>query len=99
MDLPGSLAEYINADARLIARKPETLSMREAAALPLCGITANEGLTRAGLGKGQTVLIQSSAGGLGHVAVQVARHLSATVSATGLNPDQLALIERLGARP
>ncbi|WP_420586174.1 zinc-dependent alcohol dehydrogenase family protein [Ruegeria sp.] len=99
MDLPGSLAEYINADARLIAHKPKTLSMREAAALPLVGITAYEGLTRAGVGEGQTVLVQGGAGGVGHVAVQIARHLGATVSATGRGADQMTLIEGLGARP
>ncbi|NOD65619.1 MULTISPECIES: zinc-dependent alcohol dehydrogenase family protein [unclassified Ruegeria] len=99
MDLPGSLAEYINADARLIAHKPKTLSMREAAALPLVGITAYEGLTRAGVSDGQNVLVQGGAGGVGHVAVQIARHLGATVSATGRGSDQLALIKGLGARP
>lgn len=45
-DLPGALAQFILADARLIARKPKSLSMREAAALPLVGITAYEGLHR-----------------------------------------------------
>ncbi|WP_299669031.1 zinc-binding dehydrogenase [uncultured Ruegeria sp.] len=99
MDLPGSLAEYINADARLIAHKPKTLSLREAAALPLVGITAYEGLTRAGVGEGQTVLVQGGAGGVGHVAVQIARHLGATVSATGRGADQMALIKGIGARP
>lgn len=99
MDLPGSLAEYINADARLIAHKPKTLSMRDAAALPLVGITAYEGLNRAGVGDGQTVLVQGGAGGVGHVAVQIARHFGATVSATGRGADQMALIEGLGARP
>ncbi|WP_170362029.1 zinc-dependent alcohol dehydrogenase family protein [Ruegeria arenilitoris] len=99
MDLPGTLAEYMNADARLIARKPKSLSMREAAALPLVGITAYEGLTRAGVGDGQTVLVQGGAGGVGHVAVQIARHLGATVSATGRGADQMALIEGLSARP
>ncbi|WP_171239216.1 zinc-dependent alcohol dehydrogenase family protein [Ruegeria sp. HKCCA5491] len=99
MDLPGSLAEYINADARLIAHKPRSLSMREAAALPLVGITAYEGLTRADVGQGQTVLVQGGAGGVGHVAVQIARHLGATVSATGRGADQMALIESIGARP
>ena len=99
MDLPGSLAEYINADARLIAHKPKSLSMREAAALPLVGITAYEGLTRSGVGGGQTVLVQGGAGGVGHVAVQIARHLGATVSATGRGADQMALIKGLGARP
>ncbi|EEE38447.1 alcohol dehydrogenase, zinc-binding domain protein [Rhodobacteraceae bacterium KLH11] len=99
MDLPGSLAEFINADFRLIAKKPKTLSMREAAALPLVGITAYEGLARAGVAEGQTVLVQGGAGGVGHVAVQIARHLGATVSATGRGADQMTLIEELGARP
>ena len=98
MDLQGTLAEYINADASLIARKPTSLSMREAAALPLVGITAYEGLTRAGVGEGQTVLVQGGAGGVGHVAVQIAKQLGATVSATGRGADQMALIEELGAR-
>ena len=91
MDLQGALAEYINADARLIAHKPKALSMREAAALPLVGITAYEGLTRAGVGEGQTVLVQGGAGGVGHVAVQIARHLGAAVFATGRGVDQMAL--------
>jgi NADPH:quinone reductase-like Zn-dependent oxidoreductase len=47
-DLPGTLAEYIVADSDLLAHKPKNLSMREAAALPLVGITAYEGLMRAG---------------------------------------------------
>ena len=98
MDLPGTLAEYINADARLIARKPKTLRMRDAAALPLVGITAYEGLTRAGVGEGQTVLVQGGAGGVGHIAVQIASYFGATVSATGRGADQMVLIEELGAR-
>ncbi|WP_170416404.1 zinc-dependent alcohol dehydrogenase family protein [Ruegeria atlantica] len=97
MEIPGALAEYINADARLIAHKPKTLSMREAAALPLVGITAYEGLTRAGVGEGQTVLVQGGAGGVGHIAIQIARHLGAKVSATGRGEDQMTLIEELGA--
>ncbi|MBO9436327.1 zinc-dependent alcohol dehydrogenase family protein [Ruegeria sp. R13_0] len=99
MDLLGALAEYINADARLIAHKPKTLSMREAAALPLVGITAYEGLTRAGVGEGQNVLVQGGAGGVGHIAIQIARHFGANVSATGRGEEQMALIEELGARP
>lgn len=99
MELDGALAEYISADAGLIAHKPKSLSMREAAALPLVGITAYEGLTRAGVGEGQTVLVQGGAGGVGHVAVQIARHLGASVSATGRGRDQMKLIESLGARP
>lgn len=52
-DLQGSLAEYMVADADLIAHKPSNLSMREAAAIPLVGITAYEGLIRAGVRQGQ----------------------------------------------
>ena len=68
-DLQGALAEFIPADARLIAHKPKSLSMREAAALPLVGITAWEGLDRAGVTAGQQVLVQGGAGGVGHIAV------------------------------
>ncbi|MEO0425197.1 MAG: zinc-dependent alcohol dehydrogenase family protein [Pseudomonadota bacterium] len=98
LELQGALAEYIVADARLVARKPKTLSMREAAALPLVGITAYEGLSRAGVSEGQRVLIQGGAGGVGHVAVQLAKHMGAEVSATGRGDTQMALMAELGAR-
>ncbi|MEM6974154.1 MAG: zinc-dependent alcohol dehydrogenase family protein [Pseudomonadota bacterium] len=98
-DLPGALAEYIAADARLLALKPKSIGMREAAALPLVGITAYEGLQRAGLKAGQSVLVHGGAGGVGHVALQLARHAGTTVFATGSGTEKLALIERLGATP
>ncbi len=98
-DLPGALAEFMRADARLIAKKPATLSMREAAALPLVGITAWEGLHRAGVAAGQKVLVQGGAGGVGHIAVQLARHLGAEVSATGSGDRQMSIMEGYGARP
>ncbi|MEQ3626442.1 MAG: zinc-dependent alcohol dehydrogenase family protein [Celeribacter sp.] len=97
-DLQGALAEYMLADARLIAPKPRTLSMREAAALPLVGITAWEGLYRAGVGSGQKVLVQGGAGGVGHIAVQIARHLGAEVSSTGSGNAQLSAIKGFGAQ-
>ncbi len=97
-ELQGSLAEYMLADARLIARKPVNLSMREAAALPLVGITAFEGLQRAGISAGQRVLVHGGSGGVGHVALQLARHFGAEVYATGGGEKQLALIEELGAK-
>ena len=96
-DLPGTLAEYIVADANLIAKKPKSLTMREAAALPLVGITAYEGLVRAGIGKGQKVLVHGGSGGVGHVALQLAKHFDADVYSTGGGEKQLALIEELGA--
>ena len=74
-DLPGALAELILADAKLIAHKPKILSMREAAAMPLVGITAYEGLARAGVQGGQKVLVHGGTGGVGHVAVQLAKNL------------------------
>jgi len=97
--LQGTLAELIDADARLIAHKPKSLSMREAAALPLVGITAFEGLTRAGLTANQKVLVQGGAGGVGHVAVQLAKDVGADVYSTGTGNAQLSLIESLGATP
>ncbi|WP_372740504.1 zinc-dependent alcohol dehydrogenase family protein [Neptunomonas sp.] len=97
-ELQGALAEYMAADARLIALKPKNLSMREAAALPLVAITAYEGLTRAGISKGHRVLVHGGSGGVGHVALQLARHFGADVYATGGGDKQLALIEELGAK-
>ena len=98
-DLPGTLAEFISADRDLIAHKPKNLSMREAAALPLVGITAYEGLTRAGIGAGQKVLVHGGSGGVGHVALQLAKHFGAEVYSTGGGAPQLKLIEQLGATP
>lgn len=97
-DMPGALAEYIVADARLIERKPESLSMREAAALPLVGITAFEGLQRAGVHANQKVLVHGGTGGVGHVAVQLAKHLGADVCATVSSDEQFATIEKYGAK-
>ncbi len=93
----GSLAEFAAVDARLLAAKPATLSMREAAALPLAFITAWEGLVdRAAVKAGQTVLIQGGAGGVGHIALQIAQMFGAQVFATGSERDR-TLIEYLGA--
>ena len=95
--LPGSLAEYAAVDAALLARKPAALTMREAAALPLSVITAWEGLVdRARVRGGQKVLVHGGAGGVGHVAVQLARARGAEVYATG-SPGRLPVISRLGA--
>ena len=98
-DLPGTLAESISADHRLIAHKPKSLSMREAAALPLVAITAFEGLMRAGVAQGQKVLVHGGSGGVGHVALQLAKHFGAEVYATGGGEKQMELIAGLGATP
>ncbi|TMO43340.1 zinc-dependent alcohol dehydrogenase family protein [Pseudoalteromonas ruthenica] len=98
-DLPGTLAEYIVADADLVAIKPKTASMEEAAAIPLVGITAYEGLIRANVKQGQKVLVHGGSGGVGHIALQLARHFGAEVYSTGGGERQLELIEQLGATP
>lgn len=93
----GSLAEFAVVDARLLARKPVNLSMREAAGLPLVLITAWEGLVdRARVSAGQKVLIHGGAGGVGHVAVQIARAFGAEVFATG-SAGTRGIIEGYGA--
>lgn len=96
-DLPGTLAEYIVADADLVALKPKNLSMQESAALPLVGITAYEGLTRANVEGGQKVLVHGGSGGVGHIAIQLAKHFGAEVYSTGGGTAQMRLIEQLGA--
>jgi NADPH:quinone reductase-like Zn-dependent oxidoreductase len=97
--IQGSLAEYAAVDAALLAKKPHNLTMREAAALPLIIITAWEGLVdRAALRSkpGATVLVQGGGGGVGHVAIQIAKALGAKVFATESTAKK-SLVERLGA--
>jgi len=95
----GSLAEYSTADVDLLALKPSRLSMMQAAALPLSVITAWEGLVdRADVRAGQSVLVHGGAGGVGHIAVQIARARGARVFATG-SAGSLDVIRELGAEP
>lgn len=96
-DLQGALATYMPVDAKLIALKPKTLSMREAAALPLVAITAYEGLQRALTKKGQKVLVHGGTGGVGHVAVQLAKHYGAHVYSTISSDAQANIVEGYGA--
>lgn len=97
--LQGTLAEFVAADARLLARKPANLGMREAAALPLITITAWEGLVdRARLHAGQTLLVQGGAGGVGHVAVQIGLALGAEVFAVD-GARKADFIRAMGATP
>jgi NADPH:quinone reductase-like Zn-dependent oxidoreductase len=97
--LQGSHAQFAAVDARLLAHKPKSLTMRQASVLPLVVITAWEGLIdRAQLQAGQTVLIQGGGGGVGHVAVQIALARGAKVYATARG-DDLEYVRRLGAVP
>ncbi len=96
--MPGAYAEMIATDARLLAPKPAGLSLREAAALPLVTITAWEALyDRARLEAGQSVLIHGGAGGVGHVAVQLAKARGARVFATVSTPEKAEIARRFGA--
>jgi NADPH:quinone reductase-like Zn-dependent oxidoreductase len=96
----GAYAEFVGAPSRQLARKPAGLSHAEAAALPLVGLTAWQSLVDiAAVQPGQRVLIHGAGGGLGHVAVQLAKHLGGEVIGTasaakheflrGLGADQL----------
>lgn len=98
-DLQGTLAEYITADSKLIARKAKNLSMKEVASLPLVGITAYEGLIRANIKSGQKVLVHGGTGGVGHVAVQLAKHFGADVYATVGSEKQMEIVKGFGAEP
>ena len=80
---PGSYAEYHVADERIVGRKPSSLSHLEAASLTLVGGTAWEALVvRAALRVGESVLIHGGAGGVGHVAIQLAKAMGAKVFTT-----------------
>lgn len=97
-DLPGVLADYALADARLLARKPTNLSMIEAAALPLVTITAwNALMDRAQVSEGQRVLVHAAAGGVGHIALQIAKAAGAEVHVTASSEEKIALGRELGA--
>jgi NADPH2:quinone reductase len=98
LNMGGALAEYILADASLIARKPKQLSLAESAALPLVSLTAWEALiTYANVQKGQTVLIHGGTGGVGHIAIQFAKWLGATVFATSSTNYKMNIAKQLGA--
>jgi NADPH:quinone reductase len=97
--LQGTLAELVIADSRLLARKPESLSMRETAALPLVTITAWEGIVdRAHVHAGQKVLVHAGAGGVGYIAVQLAKALGAEVFAT-VSAGKRHYVEAIDATP
>src|SRR5690606_27681495 len=93
----GGYAEYVAAPARHFDRKPAGLSHIEAAALPLAALTARQALVdTAGLGAGLRVLVHAGAGGVGHLAVQIAGSLGAFVIATA-SPRKTGFVRKLGA--
>jgi NADPH:quinone reductase-like Zn-dependent oxidoreductase len=79
----GTFAEFISIKEDAVATKPKNLTMEEAASIPLVGLTAWQALVEtASLKKGQKVFIQAGSGGVGTFAIQLARHLGATVATT-----------------
>src|ERR1051325_2664286 len=94
----GSCAEQVAVDDRSAALKPRRLDHIHAAALPLVTLTAWESLhERAGIHTGETVLIQAGAGGVGHIAVQLAKNHGCRVITTASRPETQELCRQLGA--
>jgi NADPH:quinone reductase-like Zn-dependent oxidoreductase len=96
-DRIGTFAELIAMNESDVALKPSSLSMEEAASIPLVGLTAWQALIeRANLKEGQKVLIHAGSGGVGTFAIQLAKHIGATV-ATTTSTANVALVRNLGA--
>lgn len=94
----GALAEFMLVDARLIAKKPRSLSMLEAAALPLVSITAWEALFEKNQLKPEhRLLIHGGVGGVGHIALQLAKWRGANISTTVRKDADFSLAMSLGA--
>lgn len=93
----GTFAEFVPVKESSLAPKPKGLTMEEAASIPLVGLTAWQALVEtAKLSKGQRVFIQAGSGGVGTFAIQLARHLGATV-ATTTSAANFELVRSLGA--
>ena len=97
-DEPGCYAEYTTVHEEYCAASPANLGLQDSAAMPLVLITAWEALIeRANLQAGQTILIHGGAGGVGHIAVQLARHLGARVAVTVSDDKKEGLAQGLEA--
>ena len=93
----GAFAEYISINENDLALKPKDISMEEAASIPLVGLTSWQALVeKADVKKGQKVFIQAGSGGVGTFAIQLAKHLGATV-ATTTSTNNMAFVKSLGA--
>jgi NADPH:quinone reductase-like Zn-dependent oxidoreductase len=97
-DRDGGAADYVAVPAQALAAKPSSVSHTVAAALPLAGLTAWQALfDHARVQRGERVLVTGGAGGVGALAVQLAAHLGAVVTAT-VRSDAVELVRNLGAR-
>ncbi len=95
----GTFAELVAAPVRCLARKPANLSWAEAAGLPLAGLAAYQSLVKVlKVGEGDTVLVHAAAGGVGSLAVQIAKALGARVIGTASEANH-AFVRELGAEP
>ena len=94
----GTYAELVSAPVRTLARRPTALDWAQSGGLPLAGLTALQSLNALRVGAGDTVLVHAAAGGVGHLAVQIARARGARVIGTAgeRNHDYL---RGLGAEP
>lgn len=104
LNRPGSNAEYQVVDARIVGHKPRSLDALSAAALPLTALTAYEmlfdrlGIARGSASRGKKLLIIGGAGGVGSIAIQLARQLTElTVVATASRPETIAWVKEHGA--
>ncbi len=98
LHLKGGYAEYVVVPAHNVIPLPDGVSLEEAAAIPVAGLTAFHALKTVGnLQPGQTFFMWGGAGGLGTIAIQIAKQLGATVLATGSMPGRLELMKSLGA--
>jgi len=96
--VPGNYAEYTIVDERFVAKKPASVTFTEAAAAPLVLITAWEALYERGrLEPGERVLIHAGAGGVGHVAIQLAKLKGASVCTTVSSKEKADFVRYLGA--
>ena len=94
---PGSYAQMAAVDARMVAAAPRSIPLAHAAALPLSGLTAAEALERSHVASGKSVLILGATGGVGHLAVQMANALGASVHAGLRSQDRLEAALAFGA--
>lgn len=93
----GTFAEFIAIDEKDVAHKPKNISMEEAASIPLVALTVWQALVeKAKLKKGQKVFIQAGSGGVGTIAIQLAKYLGATVATTA-SEKSFELLKSLGA--
>lgn len=93
----GFFAEYIAINEKEIAPIPEGMSFNEAGALAVSGITAMIGLEKLDVDEGDRIVVFGASGGVGHVALQLAKHMGLLVFAVASRDDGVELVRRLGA--